>query len=490
MRELTWTVVGDAPRASTGGPRLGVLSVPGGVDGRDEPVRIATPACLTYTRRGEPAHLTPDVLATLPPEARAFQVCLVHFMDHLPSTHVSNCPGGGRAYFGSAPSFALATARDAITFDQHAKPSNDSSATYVGTPVGAKKVSVEEYMRWVRATRPHAFVQLADEQHSVEGAPAKKTRAAAERTAAWRDACAAMNEMDEKEAYAGTPPVAMFASVQGGCDVEARRASAKAAASRCLGFDASTDAPEPPSDTETNAKTSRRDPVFGFSVGGLGTGEAPGAARAALVASCVAELPREKPVHVAGVGAPLEAIAMIENGVDLLDNAFCHVMTLAGRALRFPVDAKDVEAEGSREEEGEDTKTRTGASKKRRRDAAAAAAADDDDDETRRDASLFSGSDAFSLNLWSLKYRTDTRPLLENCACHTCLHHTRAYVHHLLQCREMTASVLLDAHNQFHFLRFFAAAREAIANDAFAAFAAFHRTRAKEETEAGPEAER
>ena len=87
-----------------------------------------------------------------------------------------------------------------------------------------------------------------------------------------------------------------------------------------------------------------------------------------------------------------------------------------------------------------------------------------DEDTARRDAFLFSGADAFSLNLWSLKYRTDTRPLLKNCECHTCRHHTRAYVHHLLQCREMTASVLLDAHNQFHFLRFFAAARDAIGN--------------------------
>jgi tRNA-guanine family transglycosylase len=107
---------------------------------------------------------------------------------------------------------------------------------------------------------------------------------------------------------------------------------------------------EPPASNETNAKkkTSRRDPVFGFSIGGLGTGEAPGAARASLVAACVAELPREKPVHVAGVGAPLDLIAMIENGVDLMDNAFAHVMTLAGRALRFPVDAKDVEEERER----------------------------------------------------------------------------------------------------------------------------------------------
>ena len=83
MRELTWTVVGEEERASTAGPRLGVLSVPGAGDGREEPARIATPACLTYTRRGEPAHLTPDVLATLPPAARAFQVSLVRVSAYL-----------------------------------------------------------------------------------------------------------------------------------------------------------------------------------------------------------------------------------------------------------------------------------------------------------------------------------------------------------------------------------------------------------------------
>ena len=449
MRELTWTVVGEGDHTSTSGPRLGVLSVPGARDGRDEPVRIATPACLTYTRRGEPAHLTPDVLATLPPEARAFQVSLAHFMDHLPPSHVSNCPGGGRAYFGSAPTFALATARDAITFDAHAKPSNDASSVFVGTPVGVKKISVEEYMRWVHATQPHAFVSLADERHSVEGAPAKKTRAAAERTEAWMDACAAIrdaaieNDLAVDAEEARVAPIAMFASVQGGCDVEARAASAKAAASRC--------------------GAGKANAVFGFSIGGLGTGEAPGAARGALVEACVAQFPKNKPVHVAGVSAPLEAIAMIERGVDLLDNAFCHGMTLAGRALRFAVDEKEARGE----------------TRKRTRE-------NGDDD----DAFLFSGADAFSLNLWSLKYRADTRPLLENCECHTCRNHTRAYVHHLLQCREMTASVLLDAHNQFHFLRFFAAAREAVGNGTFAAFAAFHRSRTKDVEEEEEEEER
>ena len=142
-------------------------------------------------------------------------------------------------------------------------------------------------------------------------------------------------------------------------------------------------------------------------------------------------------------------------------------------ALRFPVDEAEARAGGFDDDAFPPT---IDGSEQNDRNAT-------DEDTTRRDAFLFSGADAFSLNLWSLKYRTDTRPLLKNCECHTCRRHTRAYVHHLLQCREMTASVLLDAHNQFHFLRFFAAARDAIGNDAFAAFAAFHRNRAKADEE-------
>jgi queuine tRNA-ribosyltransferase subunit QTRTD1 len=53
----------------------------------------------------------------LPREARAFQVSLVHFMDHLGPDHVGNNPGGGRRYFGCKPTCMLATPRDPITFD-------------------------------------------------------------------------------------------------------------------------------------------------------------------------------------------------------------------------------------------------------------------------------------------------------------------------------------------------------------------------------------
>ena len=63
------------------------------------------------------------------------------------------------------------------------------------------------------------------------------------------------------------------------------------------------------------------------------------------------------------------------------------------------------------------------------------------------------------------------------CDCFTCTNHSRAYIHHLLQCHEMTAAVLLDIHNIHHYCNFFGAVRGAVRAGTFAEFAAFHRSR-------------
>lgn len=467
MRELSWQLDGDT-NVSGPGPRLGVLSIPSAEPGQ-EPHTLATPACLTYTRRGEPAHLTPDVLRTLPAEARAFQVCLTHFMDHLPHTHVSECPGGGATYFGSAPFFHLATARDAITFDLNAKPSNDPNSVFVGTPVGVKKLCVEEYMRWVRAVQPSAFVQLADEHFSATNVNGKKTKAAVKRTAEWLDRCdeargGEKNENNDDGDGDERKNIPMFACITGGACPASREESASAA-------------------------TAKGDSVFGFSIGGLGTGESPGAKRGALLDAALKPLPRNKPRHVAGVSSPLEVLDLINKGVDLVDNSFCHTVTTAGKALWFPVESgddcftekKDHGASGDGKKDDGDTKSfgdGEGQKKKRRLDTASDDVSTSDADADAIDARLSNGTDAFTLNIWSLAYRMDGRPLVANCQCATCKNHTRSYLHHLAQCREMTLSVLLDVHNTFHYLTFFKAARTAIGNGTFDAFVEFHRKRA------------
>jgi queuine tRNA-ribosyltransferase subunit QTRTD1 len=92
-----------------------------------------------------------------------------------------------------------------------------------------------------------------------------------------------------------------------------------------------------------------------------------------------------------------------------------------------------------------------------------------------------SGSDAYSINIWSTSYKTDFTPFIrgDRCRCPACAEHTRAYVHHLLQAHEMTADVLLEAHNLYHIAAFFAAARRAIRCGRWQEFAAFHRAYAQ-----------
>ena len=39
------------------------------------------------------------------------------------------------------------------------------------------------------------------------------------------------------------------------------------------------------------------------------------------------------------------------------------------------------------------------------------------------------------------EHRADRRPLSTHCACYTCCRHSRAYIHHLLQTKEILAQV-------------------------------------------------
>ena len=60
-----------------------------------------------------------------------------------------------------------------------------------------------------------------------------------------------------------------------------------------------------------------------------------------------------------------------------------------------------------------------------------------------------------AINLWDKIHRKDLGPIHQNCSCHACKHHTRAYVHHLLHANEMLADILLYCHNQHQTVQLF-----------------------------------
>ena len=71
------------------------------------------------------------------------------------------------------------------------------------------------------------------------------------------------------------------------------------------------------------------------------------------------------------------------------------------------------------------------------------------------------------INMLDTKYKEDMGPLIEGCACFSCRHHTRAYVHHLLLVHEMTAQILLELHNTHQMLEWFAGIQASIAKGTF-----------------------
>ena len=64
-------------------------------------------------------------------------------------------------------------------------------------------------------------------------------------------------------------------------------------------------------------------------------------------------------------------------------------------------------------------------------------------------------------------YREDFSPLDEECDCYCCKNFSKAYLRHLVNCKEILAGELLSIHNIRFLLKLVEGAREAIKQDAF-----------------------
>jgi len=97
---------------------------------------------------------------------------------------------------------------------------------------------------------------------------------------------------------------------------------------------------------------------------------------------------------------------------------------------------------------------------------------------------------ALGFDLWSGAHATDLSPLTPACSCYTCTRHHRAYVHHLLQAKEMLAWTLLQIHNHSVIDTFFRKIRESMARGTFEddvnAFSRVYEAEMPEKTGQGP----
>ncbi len=159
---------------------------------------------------------------------------------------------------------------------------------------------------------------------------------------------------------------------------------------------------------ELDAKT----PFQGFAVGGLSVGE-PKEDMNAVLAEFVQELPADRPRYLMGVGTPEDLIFGVEHGVDLFDCVLPSREARHGRIL------------------------------------------------TSRGR----------LNLKNARHREADLPLDPECPCYTCRTFSRAYLHHLLRCGELLGFTLNTIHNLSYTVGLTRAARQALLENRFPAFA-------------------
>jgi queuine tRNA-ribosyltransferase len=149
----------------------------------------------------------------------------------------------------------------------------------------------------------------------------------------------------------------------------------------------------------------------GYAIGGLSVGE-PVGERNAVLAGIITHMPVTAPRYLMGVGKPEDILMAVSLGVDMFD---CVLPT-----------------------------------------------------RNARNGHLFVRSGVIRIR--NSRYRTDSRPLDENCRCYTCRHYSRAYLHHLDRCGETLGARLNTLHNLTYYQDLMAGIRDAVDKQALGAF--------------------
>ena len=143
----------------------------------------------------------------------------------------------------------------------------------------------------------------------------------------------------------------------------------------------------------------------GYAIGGVSVGE-PKDLRRAVVETAAPLLPESKPRYLMGLGTPSDLLHAVRQGTDLFD------CVLPSRNARHGV--------------------------------------------------LFTRNGVIRIK--NAQYRSDPRPVDDDCGCQACKTVSRAFLHHLIRTRELTGAVLATQHNIRFYLDFMRLLREAISS--------------------------
>ena len=144
----------------------------------------------------------------------------------------------------------------------------------------------------------------------------------------------------------------------------------------------------------------------GYAIGGLAVGE-PKEHMHRILEHLAPQMPIDKPRYLMGVGTPRDLLEGVRRGVDMFD---CVMPTRHAR-----------------------------------------------------NGHLFTSQGVVKIR--NSRYKTDTTTLDAACACYTCQHYSRAYLHHLDKCHEILGAHLNTVHNLHYYQTVMAEIRNAIEQD-------------------------
>jgi queuine tRNA-ribosyltransferase len=150
----------------------------------------------------------------------------------------------------------------------------------------------------------------------------------------------------------------------------------------------------------------------GYAIGGLSVGE-PKPEMLRVLAHTAPRLPQDKPRYLMGVGTPEDLVAGVCAGIDMFD---CVLPT-----------------------------------------------------RNARNGWLFTRHG--DVRIRNARHRSDLAPVDPTCACYTCRHFSRSYLHHLQKINEILGARLATLHNLFYYMTLMAELRDAIAAGSLAAYA-------------------
>eukprot|EP00892_Ulva_mutabilis_P002969 jgi/Ulvmu1/12673/UM094_0029.1 len=436
---------------------MGTLTSPSGAE-------LATPALVLNTRFGHCPKSDNSSIDLWSAAYGQLAVAISSLQIHCGKTSMSTIAnvGGAKKFFSLGDTMTIATLRDSQTFEFDHAPSRTVGVHFTAV-TGATVITPAALAATLAALRPDFAFSLADE--TTAHVSKRRAENSANRTGRWT--AELLEEFGQLRGAAAAPAAAAAAAADAdgapspkrarcGTAGVGRTAAVAEALPGCALVGAVPGHAIPHRGRAVAAEVAKHDDHFaGYYIAGRGLGETAEEWRA-IVATAKQDLPPGKPRFLCGATTPEDILDQVRQGFDVIESQYALDATEAGHALSFSWPRAPHSGAAS---------------------ATAATAAAAAEQSARADAGAPPAAVAAAgaplrgrVDLNAKLHKLGAGPLVEGCTCMACKKHSRAFVHHLLETKEMLGWTLLEVHNTHHMQAFMAAMHAALAAQSLDAF--------------------